>query len=144
VQSYGSPALDASALLIPRLGFLPVTDPRVLGTVRAMRRLEHGGFLRRYGQGRTGDGGQELDGLGGTEGTFVACSLWYAEALAATGQPARARELFERVLDVRNDVGLLAEQWDPDAGRHLGNTPQASSHIALVETAFALTPALRA
>ena len=141
VQSYGSSALDASALLIPRLGFLPATDGRVLDTVRAMRRLEHGGFLRRYGQGSTGDGGQDLDGLGGTEGTFVACSLWYADALAATGQPERARELFERVLGVRNDVGLLAEQWDPDSGRQLGNTPQASSHIALVDTAFALTSA---
>lgn len=144
VQCYGSSALDASALLIPRLGFLPATDGRVRDTVRAMRSLEHGGFLRRYGEGRTGEGGQDLDGLSGTEGTFVACSLWYADALAATGQPERARELFERVLAVRNDVGLLAEQWDPDAGRQLGNTPQASSHIALVETAFALTSALRA
>ncbi|MEV7072340.1 glycoside hydrolase family 15 protein [Streptomyces sp. NPDC093990] len=141
VQSYGSSALDASALLIPRLGFLPATDGRVRDTVRAMRRLEHGGFLRRYGYGPPGEGGQDLDGLGGTEGTFVACSLWYADALAATGEPERARELFERVLAVRNDVGLLAEQWDPEAGRQLGNAPQASSHIALVETAFALTPA---
>ncbi|MFE6282185.1 glycoside hydrolase family 15 protein [Streptomyces sp. NPDC057877] len=126
VQCYDSRALDASALLIPRLGFLPAYDERVRGTVRAMARLGHGGFLRRY----TPDG---------SDGTFVACSLWYADALAATGHPGEAREAFERVLAVRNDVGLLAERWDADAGRQLGNAPQASSHIALVETAFALS-----
>ncbi|WP_078885100.1 glycoside hydrolase family 15 protein [Streptomyces sp. NRRL S-146] len=137
VQSYGSSALDASALLIPRLGFLPARDERVRGTVRAMRRLGHGGFMRRYGQGRRG----ASDGLPGHEGTFVSCSLWYADALAATGRPQEAREAFERVLAIRNDVGLLAEQWDPDAGRQLGNAPKAFSHVALVETAFALSPA---
>ncbi|MEU3947965.1 glycoside hydrolase family 15 protein [Streptomyces sp. NPDC029526] len=129
VQSYGSSALDASALLIPRLGFLPPGDPRVRGTVRAMERLRHGGFVRRYGP----------DGDDAPEGTFVSCSLWYADALAATGRPGRAREEFERVLDIRNDVGLLAEQWDPDTGRQLGNAPQAVSHLALVKTAFALS-----
>ncbi|MFI6436674.1 glycoside hydrolase family 15 protein [Streptomyces sp. NPDC050759] len=139
VQSYGSSALDASALLMSRVGFLPTRDERVRGTVRAMRGLEHGGFVRRYAQG--GAGLHEVDGLHGDEAAFVACSLWYADALAATGRPRRARELFERVLGVRNDVGLLAEQWDPGAGRQLGNTPQASSHIALVETAFALSSA---
>jgi GH15 family glucan-1,4-alpha-glucosidase len=131
VQSYGSSALDASALLIPRLGFLPARDERVLGTVRAMRELNHGGFVRRYAQGQ--------DGIRGGEGAFVACSLWYAEALAATGHAPEAREVFERVLAVRNDLGLLSEQWDPDVGRQLGNAPQAFSHIALVETAFALS-----
>lgn len=131
VQSYGSSALDASALLIPRLGFLPARDERVLGTVRAMRELNHGGFVRRYAQGQ--------DGIRGGEGAFVSCSLWYAEALAATGHECQAREAFERVLAVRNDLGLLSEQWDPDAGRQLGNAPQAFSHIALVETAFALS-----
>ncbi|WP_432155600.1 glycoside hydrolase family 15 protein [Streptomyces sp. bgisy153] len=130
VQSYGSAGLDASALLMPRLGFLPGRDPRVRCTVREMRRLEHGGFVRRYAP----DGG----GADGREGAFVTCSLWYADALAATGRGAQAREVFERVLGVRNDVGLLSEQWDPDAGRQLGNAPKASSHIALVETAFAL------
>ena len=139
VQSYDSSALDASALLIPRLGFLPARDERVLGTVRAMRGLTRGGFVRRYEQG--------ADGMRGGEGAFVACSLWYADALAATGHPRQAREAFERVLAIRNDVGLLSEQWDPDAGRQLGNSPQAFSHIALVETAYALSggssPSLR-
>ena len=134
-QSYGSPTLDASALLIPRLGFLPPEDPRVRGTVSAMRALGHGGFVRRYTPGRGAEDGPE--------GTFVACSLWYADALAATGRTGQAREAFERVLAIRNDVGLLAEQWDPDAGRQLGNAPQAFSHIALVETASALTPCTR-
>ncbi|MGW6026708.1 glycoside hydrolase family 15 protein [Streptomyces sp. NPDC055099] len=136
VQSYGSPALDASALLIPKVGFLPADDPRVHDTVQAMRALDHHGFVRRYGHDRPG--ADSVDGMRGSEGTFVACSLWYADALAATGRLAQARETFERVLDVRNDVGLLAEQWDPDSHRQLGNAPQAFSHIALVETAFAL------
>jgi GH15 family glucan-1,4-alpha-glucosidase len=139
VQSYGAPGLDASALLMPRLGFLPARDPRMLCTVREMRRLEHGGFLRRY---TPDDGGADgLDGLDGGEGAFVTCSLWYADALAATGRSEEAQDAFERVLAVRNDVGLLSEQWDPDAGRQLGNTPQAFSHIALVETALALSSA---
>ncbi|MEU6252698.1 glycoside hydrolase family 15 protein [Streptomyces sp. NPDC047043] len=131
VQSYGSSVLDASALLMPRLGFLPAWDERVRGTVRAMRHLGHGGFVRRY----------SLNGGGArySEGMLVACSLWYADALAATGRTEQARQVFERVLDIRNDVGLLAEQWDPDSGRQLGNAPQAFSHIALVETAFALS-----
>ncbi|MCX5250828.1 glycoside hydrolase family 15 protein [Streptomyces sp. NBC_00201] len=130
VQSYGSSALDASVLLMPRLGFLPARDERVRGTLRAMRRLHHGGFLRRYAP----DG----DGVHGPEGAFVACSFWYADALAATGRLAQAREVFERALAARSDLGLLSEQWDPDAGRQLGNAPTAFSHIALVETAFAL------
>ncbi|TXS54683.1 glycoside hydrolase family 15 protein [Streptomyces sp. uw30] len=137
VQSYGSSALDASALLIPRLGFLPARDERVRGTVRAVQRLKHGGFVRRYDP--SGDAVHDVDGMRGPEGTFVACTLWYADALAATGHPGQAREVFERALAIRNDVGLLAEQWDPDAGRQLGNAPQAFSHIALVETAFALS-----
>ncbi|MFH9706598.1 glycoside hydrolase family 15 protein [Streptomyces luteogriseus] len=136
VQSYGAPGLDASALLIPRVGFLPAHDERVRGTVRALGRLGHGGFLRRYPQDGTRSGTAD-----GTEGTFVSCSLWYADALAATGHRQQAREAFERVLAVRNDVGLLAEQWDPDAGRQLGNAPKAFSHIALVETAFGLSAA---
>ncbi|MCF0080026.1 glycoside hydrolase family 15 protein [Streptomyces lomondensis] len=136
VQSYGEPGLDASALLIPRVGFLPARDERVRGTVRALGRLGHGGFVRRYTQGGTGPGGADC-----AEGTFVSCSLWYADALATTGHPRQAREAFERVLAIRNDVGLLAEQWDPDSGRQLGNAPKAFSHIALVETAFGLSPA---
>ncbi|MXM64506.1 glycoside hydrolase family 15 protein [Streptomyces sp. HUCO-GS316] len=137
VQSYGSADLDASALLMPRLGFLPARDPRVLCTVREMRRLDHEGFVRRYAPGSAA--AHRVDGMHGREGTFVACSLWYADALALTGHAEQAREAFERVLAVRNDVGLLSEQWDPDAGRQLGNAPQAFSHIALAETAFALS-----
>ncbi len=139
VQSYGSPALDASALLMSRLGFLPARDPRIRSTVRAMHGLGDGGFVRRYAQGRRGV--HDVDGMPGREGAFVSCSLWYAHALAAVGHPEQAREAFERVLAVRNDVGLLSEQWDPAAGRQLGNAPKAFSHIALVETAFALSAA---
>ncbi|MET9518174.1 glycoside hydrolase family 15 protein [Streptomyces sp. NPDC002994] len=139
VQFYGSSALDASALLIPKLGFLPADDARVRGTVRAMRALDHDGFVRRYAHNGSGEHSvHSVDGMHGSEGTFVACSLWYADALAATGHLDQARETFERVLGVRNDVGLLSEQWDPRRRRQLGNAPQAFSHIALVETAFAL------
>ncbi|MEU3692683.1 glycoside hydrolase family 15 protein [Streptomyces narbonensis] len=137
MQYYGGHQVDATALLILRLGFLPADDPRVLGTVKAMERLDEHGFLRRYGDVRDG-GTHHLDDLGGTEGAFVACTFWYADALAATGRPDMARTAFERVLAIRNDVGLLAEEWDPVAGRQLGNTPQALSHVALVNTAFTL------
>ncbi|MET8506954.1 glycoside hydrolase family 15 protein [Streptomyces sp. NPDC004787] len=136
-QYYGSRRVDATALLIPRLGFLPAHDPRVLGTVRAMAGLDDHGFLRRYDEVTNGEA-HEVDGLPGTEGAFLACTFWYADALALTGRPAEARTAFERVLDVRNDVGLLAEEWDPAAGRQLGNMPQALSHVALVNTAFTL------
>ncbi|MDT0391525.1 glycoside hydrolase family 15 protein [Streptomyces dubilierae] len=134
VQSYGASGLDASALLIPRVGFLPGRDERVRGTVRALGRLRQGGFLPRYGEENAGPGRPDVG-----EGTFVTCSLWYADALAATGLRRQAREVFEQVLGIRNDVGLLAEQWDPDSGRQLGNAPKAFSHIALVETAFDLS-----
>ncbi|MEU4167954.1 glycoside hydrolase family 15 protein [Streptomyces sp. NPDC026665] len=137
VQSYGSSALDASALLIPRLGFLPAGDERVRGTVRAVGELTDGGFVRRYAP--NGHGVHGVDGMPGSEGAFVACSLWYADALAGSGRREEATEVFERVLEIRNDLGLLSEQWDPDAGRQLGNAPQAFSHIALVETAFLLS-----
>jgi GH15 family glucan-1,4-alpha-glucosidase len=140
VQSYGSQALDASVLVIPKLGFLPAHDERVLSTIEAIRSLEDHGFLRRYAYVR--DGVHGVDGLHGPEGTFVACSLWFADALAATGRPQEACETFERVLDIRNDVGLLSEQWDPERHRQLGNTPQAFSHIALVDTAFSLGKSL--
>ncbi|MCX2181376.1 glycoside hydrolase family 15 protein [Streptomyces sp. SKN60] len=136
-QYYGSRRVDATALLIPRLGFLPADDPRVLGTVRAMAALGDRGFLRRYDEVSNGEV-HEVDGVDGAEGAFLACTFWYADALALTGRPAEARTTFERVLDVRNDVGLLAEEWDPAAGRQLGNMPQALSHVALVNTAFTL------
>ncbi|WP_437066793.1 glycoside hydrolase family 15 protein [Streptomyces sp. enrichment culture] len=129
VQSYGSDRLDASALLLPPLGFLPAHDPRMRDTVHALRALEHDGFLRRH----TPDDGPE--------GTSVACSLWYAAALAALGETGPAHAAFERVLAIRNDVGLLAAHWDPDAHRQLGNAPLAFSHVALIGTAFALRDA---
>ncbi|WP_037680016.1 glycoside hydrolase family 15 protein [Streptomyces albus] len=132
-QYYGSRGLDAATLLIPSVGFLPPSDPRVRGTVDAVRReLGHGGLIRRY------DPGYGEDGLPGGEGAFLVCSFWLADALLATGRRAEARELFERLLGLRNDVGLLAEQWDPVAGRQLGNYPQAFSHVGLVNTARAL------
>ncbi|MER7534976.1 glycoside hydrolase family 15 protein [Streptomyces sp. NPDC097704] len=133
-QAYGSTELDAATLLIPRVGFLPPDDPRVVGTVDAVRaELTHGGFLRRYSPDSTA-----LDGLPGQEGTFLVCSFWLADALRMTGRAEEARELFERLLTLTNDVGLLAEEYDPVAGRQLGNFPQAFSHIGLVGTALAL------
>ncbi|MFI8422504.1 glycoside hydrolase family 15 protein [Streptomyces sp. NPDC085460] len=133
-QSYGSAELDAATLLIPRVGFLPPDDPRVVGTVDAVRaELTHQGFVRRY----TPDSGS-VDGLPGQEGTFLVCSFWLADALRMTGRQEEARELFERLVRLTNDVGLLAEEYDPVADRQLGNFPQAFSHIGLVGTALAL------
>ncbi len=133
-QSYGSAGLDAATLLIPRVGFLPPDDPRVVGTVDAVRaELTHEGFLRRY----TPDS-RAIDGLPGREGTFLVCSFWLADALRMTGRREEARELFERLVRLTNDVGLLAEEYDPVSGRQLGNFPQAFSHVGLVGTALAL------
>ncbi|MEV5242649.1 glycoside hydrolase family 15 protein [Streptomyces cinnamoneus] len=134
-QSYGSHDLDAATLLIPRVGFLPPDDPRVVGTVDAVRReLAHGGFVRRY----SGEG-PPVDGLPAGEGVFTVCSFWLADALHLTGRTKEARELFEQVLGLCNDVGLLSEEYDPVAGRQLGNFPQAFSHIGLVGTALLLS-----
>jgi GH15 family glucan-1,4-alpha-glucosidase len=133
-QYYGSKELDAALLLIPRVGFLPPDDPRVLGTIDAVRaELEHDGFLRRYSVERT-----TVDGLPGSEGTFLVCSFWLADALHMTGRTEEARRLFERLVGLVNDVGLLGEEYDPATGRQLGNYPQAFSHIGLVNTALAL------
>ncbi|HEY6315545.1 MAG TPA: glycoside hydrolase family 15 protein [Streptosporangiaceae bacterium] len=132
-QAYGSAALDASLLLIPRLGFLPAADPRVLGTIAAVRReLSEGGLVKRYQTTQTDDG------VKGSEGLFIACSFWLVDALYASGQQREAVDLFERLLLLRNDVGLLSEEWDPAARRQLGNTPQAFSHFALVVSALQL------
>jgi GH15 family glucan-1,4-alpha-glucosidase len=129
-QYFGGSGLDASLLLIPKVGFLPWDDDRVIGTVEAVQReLCAGGLVLRY---RTDDGG---DGLPGREGAFLACSFWLADALEGMGRREEAKALFERLLALRNDVGLLAEEYDPVAGRQLGNTPQAFSHLALVTTA---------
>ncbi|MFG2874342.1 glycoside hydrolase family 15 protein [Streptomyces sp. NPDC048337] len=133
-QYYGSRELDAATLLIPRVGFLPPDDPRVVGTVDAVREeLGRSGLVRRYSTE-----GPSVDGLPGDEGAFLACSFWLADALHLTGRPKEARALFERLLAVRNDVGLLAEEYDPVAGRQLGNFPQAFSHVGLVNTALTL------
>jgi GH15 family glucan-1,4-alpha-glucosidase len=132
-QAYGSAALDASLLLIPRVGFLPATDPRVLGTISAVRReLSEGGLVKRYQTAETDDG------VKGSEGLFIACSFWLVDALHASGQQRDAIDLFERLLLLRNDLGLLSEEWDPAAQRQLGNTPQAFSHFALVVSALQL------
>src|SRR5690606_18280396 len=129
-QYYGSESLDAALLLIPKVGFLTYDDPRVVGTVDAVQReLSEEGFLLRY---RTEYG---VDGLPGHEGAFLLCSFWLADALHGIGRRGEARDLFERLLGLRNDLGLLSEEHDPVTGRHLGNTPQALSHLGLVNTA---------
>jgi GH15 family glucan-1,4-alpha-glucosidase len=136
MQSYGSDELDAAALLIPRVGFLPPDDPRVIGTVDAVRDElgANGALVRRYSTE-----GKAVDGLPGGEGAFLACSFWLVDALRMTGRVKEARELFERLLLLRNDVGLLAEEYDPVARCQLGNFPQAFSHIALANSALALS-----
>jgi GH15 family glucan-1,4-alpha-glucosidase len=132
-QSYGGSRLDASLLLLPQVGFLPSDDPRVRGTLAAVQReLTADGFLRRYRSE------EEIDGLPFGEGTFLPCSFWLVDALALDGRHDEAAELFERLLGVRNDLGLLAEEYDPRTGRLLGNFPQAFSHVALVNSAITL------
>ena len=133
VQSYGSKELDASLLLIPKVGFLPHDDPRVIGTIDAIQReLTEDGFVLRY---RPQDSD---DGLPGREGVFLACSFWMVDALLGAGRRSEATALFERLLGLRNDVGLLSEEWDAHAGRQLGNMPQAFSHFGLVLSALQL------
>jgi GH15 family glucan-1,4-alpha-glucosidase len=130
-QVYESDALDASLLIMPLTGFLPVTDERVRGTIEAIEHeLMHDGFVLRYRPEETG-----VDGLPGSEGVFLPCSFWLADCWHLLGRKKEARELFERLLDVRNDLGLLAEEYDPRAKRQLGNFPQAFSHVALVSCA---------
>jgi len=133
VQSYDSTALDASLLLIPRVGFLPPDDSRVIGTIEAIQRdLTQDGLVLRY---RSRD---SKDGQSGGEGAFLACSFWLVDALHGAGRRDEAVVLFERLLHLRNDVGLLSEEWDPRAKRQLGNTPQAFSHLALITSAMQL------
>jgi GH15 family glucan-1,4-alpha-glucosidase len=138
-QFFGSDALDASALMMPIVGFLPADDPRMLATVEAVaqRLCDANGLVYRY---RT-EGG--VDGLPGEEGTFLLCTFWLAQALAIAGQVDRAREVFERAARYVNDVGLLAEEIDPATGEMLGNFPQAFSHIGLVNAAWAISEAQR-
>jgi GH15 family glucan-1,4-alpha-glucosidase len=131
-QFYGSHGLDAALLLLPRVGFLPYDDPRIVGTVDAIgKELCTDGFLLRYQPQRD----DNVDGLPGPEGAFLACTFWLADALHATGRTDEARDLFEALLDLRNDVGMLAEEYDPVNRRHLGNTPQAFSLVGLVNAA---------
>ncbi|MET0343206.1 MAG: glycoside hydrolase family 15 protein [Polyangiales bacterium] len=135
VQSYGGDALDASLLLMPMVGFLPATDPRVLGTVQAIERelLVDDTYVLRY---RTH---ADLDGLPPGEGAFLACSFWLVSNRVMLGRVDEARALFERLLALRNDVGLLAEEYEPRAARMVGNFPQAFSHLALVDAAVSLS-----
>jgi GH15 family glucan-1,4-alpha-glucosidase len=134
VQSYGSTDLDASLLLIPQVGFLPADHPRVLGTIAAVEReLLVDGLVLRYST-QTG-----VDALPAGEGAFLPCSFWLADCFALTGRRAESEALFERLLSLRNDVGLFAEEYDPRSGRMLGNFPQALTHMALVNTARLLS-----
>lgn len=137
-QSYGSRELDASLLLIPQMGFLPPDDKRVIGTIEAIQRelSTSDGFILRYPTSGEDAG---VDGLEGDEGAFLACSFWMADDLAMIGRVDEARKLFERLLALRNDLGLLAEEWDPRLQRQVGNFPQAFSHVPLIDTALRLT-----
>jgi GH15 family glucan-1,4-alpha-glucosidase len=138
VRSYGSKSLDASLLLLPTVGFLPPSDPRVRGTVDAIeRKLLVDGLVRRY------DTTEAKDGLPSDEGVFLACSFWLVDAYVLLGRKDDARRLFERLLTICNDVGLLSEEYDPKTGHLLGNFPQALSHIALINSAFNLTEAAK-
>ncbi|MEU2874474.1 glycoside hydrolase family 15 protein [Streptomyces olivoreticuli] len=137
-QSYGSKELDASLLLIPQMGFLPPDDKRVIGTIEAIQRelSTPDGFVLRYPTAGDECG---VDGLEGDEGAFLACSFWLADDLAMIGRVDEARQLFEKLLSLRNDLGLLAEEWDPRLQRQVGNFPQAFSHVPLIDTALRLT-----
>jgi GH15 family glucan-1,4-alpha-glucosidase len=135
-QHYGSSSVDAALLLMNEVGFLPPGDDRMRGTVAAIEQeLCADGFVKRYS---TSEATRELDGLPPGEGTFLPCTFWLADAYAAQGRTEDARRLFERLLSLRNDVGLLAEEYDVAAGRMVGNFPQALSHIALINTALNL------
>jgi len=135
-QSYGTDELDAATLLIPLVGFLPADDPRVLGTIDAIQKhLTRDGFVERYRTQERND----VDGLSGGEGVFLPCSFWLVDALQLAGRRADAEALFERLLSLRNDLGLLSEEYDPDEKRLLGNFPQAFTHVGLVNSAYNLS-----
>jgi GH15 family glucan-1,4-alpha-glucosidase len=132
-QYYGSSELDASLLLMAPVGFLPASDKRIQGTVSAIEQdLYQDGFVRRYATT------EEVDGLPPGEAAFLPCTFWLADNHILAGHPDRGRAVFDRLLDLRNDLGLLAEEYDPNHRRLLGNFPQALSHLALVNTAFDL------
>ncbi len=138
VESYGSRWLDASLLLLPAVGFLPATDPRIRGTIAAIERhLMRDGFVLRHDPREVSDEQQPI------EGAFLACSLWLADAHVLAGEVNKAKKMFERVIGVANDLGLLAEEFDPGQGRQTGNFPQALTHIALINTAHNLCEATK-
>jgi GH15 family glucan-1,4-alpha-glucosidase len=134
-QYYGGKVLDAACLMIPLVGFLPANDPRVVGTVEAIQRdLSRDGLVLRYAP-------SEVDGLPPGEGVFLPCSFWLVDCLELLGRHDEAHALFERLLSLRNDLGLISEEYDPGAKRLLGNFPQAFTHLALVNSAFNLSKA---
>jgi GH15 family glucan-1,4-alpha-glucosidase len=136
VESYGSALLDASILLLPAVGFLPASDPRVRGTIAAIEKyMMRDGFVLRHDPREVSDEKQPI------EGAFLACSLWLADAYVLAGEIGKAQALFDRVVGVANDLGLLAEEYDSGAGRQTGNFPQALTHIALINTAHNLSGA---
>ncbi len=136
-QYYGSDQLDASLLMIPLVGFLPAVDPRVVATVRAIQReLSFGGFVYRYHPTESGS----VDGLPPGEGAFLPCTFWLVDCLHLMGETGEARKLFQRLLELRNGLGLLSEEYEPKARRLVGNFPQAFSHVALINTVQNLSP----
>ena len=136
VQAYGSKQLDASCLRIGLVGFLPMDDPRVIGTIDAIEKhLMKDGFVQRY------DTEKSPDGLPPGEGVFLACSFWLVACRYLMGRRQEAEELFDKLLGLRNELGLLSEEWDTKANRMVGNFPQALSHIAMVHAAFVLSGA---
>jgi GH15 family glucan-1,4-alpha-glucosidase len=140
VQHFDTKELDASALMLPLVGFLPATDKRMIGTIEAIQReLSHDGFVFRYAS----DKAAEIDGLPAGEAAFLPCTFWLADNLHLLGRTSDARGIFERLLDVGNDLGLLSEEYDVEAKRLVGNFPQAFTHVALVNTARNLSPGLR-
>ena len=139
MQYYGADTLDASVLLAPMVGFLPADDPRMTGTVAAIeKRLLRDGFVMRYEQPDA-----SVDGLPPGEGAFLACSFWYIDVIAMQGRIGEAKAMFERLVGLANGVGLLSEEYDPEAKRMLGNFPQAFSHVALINSAFTLARAMK-
>ena len=134
VESYGSKLLDASILMLPSVGFLPPSDPRVRGTLAAIEKhMMRDGFVLRHDPREVSEEKQPI------EGAFLACTLWLADAYVLAGEIEKARALFDRVVAVANDLGLLAEEYDTGAGRQTGNFPQALTHIALINTAHNLS-----
>jgi GH15 family glucan-1,4-alpha-glucosidase len=139
VQAFDSDVLDASALLIPRLDFLPIDDPRVQGTIHAVeKRLMRDGLVLRY------EPALGKDGVAGSEGVFIPCTFWLVDAYAASGRVEEAVALFERALALRNDLGLLAEEYETRTHRQTGNYPQAFSHLALIHSARTIGEAQQA